>query len=196
MRIFEKTATYTVREATVNDAEAIQRIYEPFVLHTTITFEEEVPSIEEMGNRIRKTLQTYPYIVIETNGVIGGYAYAKPFRPRSAYAPSVESSIYVDKKFHGRGFGRILYTILGQLLRDQGITNICACVGAAPEGDDPYVDENSIAFHTHMGFRQVGRFNGCASKFNRWYDMVWMVKRVASKQERQCKFKPYSEMFT
>ena len=85
-----------IRTATENDAEALLEIYEPYVRETAITFEYEVPSAEEFRSRIRNTLLKYPYLVVEQDGEIIGYAYAGPFHDRPAYDWAVETSIYVD----------------------------------------------------------------------------------------------------
>ena len=67
-------------------------------------------------------------------------------------------------------------------LQQMGILNMCACI-SAPRGNDPYLDENSIQFHGHLGYRMVGRFIECGYKFNRWYDMVWMEKHIGEHTE-------------
>ena len=96
----------TIRPATPDDAEALLSIYAPYVEQTAITFEYEVPSVEEFRDRIVHTLKLYPYLVAQretsTNSnastEIVGYAYAGPLHARAAYAWSVETSIYVKKK--------------------------------------------------------------------------------------------------
>ena len=66
----------TIRPVKLSDAKAIQSIYAPYVEKTAITFEYEVPSVQEFENRINKTLENYPYLVAEENGQVLGYAYA------------------------------------------------------------------------------------------------------------------------
>ena len=83
-----------IRVATKEDAEALLAIYAPYVEKTAITFEYEVPSIEEFRCRIQETLKKYPYLVAEKNGKIVGYAYAGAFHARPAYDWAVETSIY------------------------------------------------------------------------------------------------------
>ena len=85
-----------IRTASEADAPALLEIYAPYVDRTAITFEYEVPSVDEFASRIRNTLQKYPYLVAEKGGRILGYAYAGPFHDRPAYDWSVETSIYVD----------------------------------------------------------------------------------------------------
>lgn len=62
----------TIRPAKFSDAKAIQSIYAPYVEKTAITFEYEVPSVQEFENRINKTLENYPYLVAEENGQVLG----------------------------------------------------------------------------------------------------------------------------
>ena len=83
--------------------------------------------------------------------------------------------IYVLRDAHGLGLGRALYEALEACLREQGFTNVNACI-ACPVVADEYLTRNSIEFHAHMGYRLVGEFSQCACKFGRWYDMAWMEK--------------------
>lgn len=165
----------TIRTATLSDAQALLNIYSPYVEHTAITFEYDVPSVEEFASRIKNTLQKYPYLVAEKNGRLLGYAYASPFHERPAYDWAVETSIYVDQNIKHQGIGRRLHDALEDALRSQGILNMNACIAYPPE-EDEYLDKNSVEFHTHMGYRLVGEFYKCGYKFHRWYNMVWMEK--------------------
>ena len=167
----------TIRTAVPADAQTLLDIYAPYVEHTAITFEYEVPSVEEFSSRIRHTLQKYPYLVAEENGRLLGYAYASPFHDRPAYDWSVETSIYVDQKICHRGVGKKLHDALEAALKEQGILNMNACI-AYPPVDDEYLDKNSVEFHKHMGYRLVGEFYKCGYKFHRWYNMVWMEKLI------------------
>ena len=92
-----------VRMAKVEDAKDLLNIYEYYVTNTPITFEYDVPTIEEFKNRIETTLKRYPYIVAEENGKIYGYAYAGAFKCRRAYDWSVETSIYVQYENSSKG---------------------------------------------------------------------------------------------
>ena len=167
----------TIRTATLSDAQALLNIYAPYVEHTAITFEYDVPSVEEFASRIEHTLQKYPYLIAEKNGSLLGYAYASPFHERPAYDWAVETSIYVEQNIKHQGIGRRLHDALEDALRNQGILNMNACI-AYPPAKDEYLDRNSIEFHTHMGYRLVGEFYKCGYKFHRWYNMVWMEKLI------------------
>lgn len=168
-----------IRVATKADAPALLAIYRPYVETTAITFEYDVPTVEEFAARIENTTARFPYLVAEFGGEIIGYTYAGPFRVRAAYAWSVETSIYVRRDMKQRGVGRQLYERLEILLAKQNITNLYACI-ATPHGEDPYVTLDSVEFHRHMGYRLVGEFKKCAYKFDRWYSVAMMEKVVGA----------------
>ena len=138
-----------IREAAVDDAARLLEIYSYYVEKTAITFEYDVPSLEEFRGRITHIKERYPYLVIERDGVIEGYAYA----------------------------GRKLYEALEEALKAQGILNLYACIGYPDEADE-YLDYNSAQFHEHLGYRTVGTFHQCGYKFGRWYSMIWMEKMI------------------
>ena len=102
----------TIRIATVEDAESIQKIYAPYVLNTTITFELEPPTVKEMADRISHTLEKYPYLVAVEEGEVIGYAYAGTLYDRRAYDHSAELSIYIDDRKRHKGIGHLLYNAL------------------------------------------------------------------------------------
>lgn len=182
-----------IRTATTNDAEAILAIYAPYVEMTAITFEYEIPGIEEFRERIRNVLKKYPYLVAEAEGEIVGYAYAGPFKGRAAYDWAVETTIYVDRSRKRMGIGRKLYDKLEEALRKQGILNMEACIGY-PETEDEYLTKDSVRFHEKLGYRMVGEFYKCGYKFSRWYNMVWMEKMIGEHQEKQPQIHTYSEI--
>ena len=175
-----------IREASPEDAPRLLEIYGYYVEKTAITFEYDVPSVEEFRDRILHIKEKYPYLVIEEDGVIRGYAYAGVFKGRAAYDRSCEMTIYLDRAAagrgpgSGRGLGRKLYEALEEELKARGILNLYACIGvpAANKEADEYLNHNSEQFHAHMGYTTVGRFHLCGYKFGRWYDMIWMEKMI------------------
>ena len=117
-----------IRTVTEKDAHELLEIYRPYVEDTAITFEYDVPSVEEFAERIRRISAKYPYIAAVENGKIAGYAYAGVFKNRAAYDWSVEVTVYVKKGLHRKGIGAKLYSALEKLLAAQHITNLYACV--------------------------------------------------------------------
>ena len=162
-----------IRPAKPEDAEKLLAIYAPYVEQTAITFEYEVPTVEEFRERIHNTLKKYPYLVAEQGGEPVGYAYVGPFHDRPAYDWAVETSIYVDQNKKRMGIGKKLHEALEEELRNRGFLNMNACI-AYPAQEDEYLTRNSVEFHAHLGYRMVGQFHQCGYKFHRWYDMVWM----------------------
>lgn len=164
-----------IRTATVEDADRLLEIYAYYVENTAISFEYDVPSIEEFRDRIVRTLEKYPWLVLVDEGIIQGYVHARPFVGRAAYSHCAETTIYLDRDARGRGYGRMLYEALEKALKDIGILNLYACVGD-PIIEDEYLTRNSEQFHRHLGYAKVGTFHKCGYKFGRWYNMIWMEK--------------------
>ena len=166
-----------IRAASPEDAPALLRVYAPYVKNTAITYEYDVPSVDEFSKRIETTLKRFPYLVLERSGEIIGYAYAGPLHSRPAYDWSVETSLYLSEDVRGGGLGRLLHDALENVLREQGFLNMNACI-AYPEKEDEYLTKNSAEFHAHLGYRMIGGFTKCSYKFRRWYGMVWMEKLI------------------
>lgn len=172
-----------IQVATIEDAKEILEIYAPYVTGTAITFEYDVPSLEEFQDRMKNTLKKYPYIVAKSNDErILGYAYSGVFKGRKAYDWAVETTIYVKRDERGRGIGRMLYEALENISKAQNILNLNACI-AYPEVEDKYLTRDSVKFHERLGYHMVGEFHQCGYKFGRWYHMVWMEKMIGEHEE-------------
>ena len=171
----------TIRSARPEDAQRLCEIFAYYVENTAISFEHTAPSREEFKTRIADTLRKYPYLVLEEDGLIRGYAYAGAYRKQAAYSRCVELSIYLERGAQGCGYGRMLYEALEEALKQMGILNLYACI-ADPVEEDEYLTRNSEEFHRHLGFALVGRFHQCGYKFGRWYNMIWMEKCIGEHQ--------------
>ncbi len=176
-------ADIMLRMATVADAPALVEIYRPYVLDTAITCEYDVPGVDEFARRIARTLERYPYLVVELDGVPVGYAYVGPLNSREAYDWSVETSIYLAPEARHHGIGGRLHEALRRCVTAMGMTNMCALIAVPHDADDEYLTHNSQDFHAHMGYRLVGTFDRCAQKFGRWYDMCWMELQLCDGRE-------------
>lgn len=182
-----------IRVAATEDAEELLEIYRPYVEKTAISFEWDVPGLEEFRARIEKTLKKYPYLVAEKKGRLVGYAYTGPFVGRAAYAWGAEVSIYLKENQRKMGIGKKLYQAIEDISRAQNIKNLNACIGS-PETEDEYLTKNSIEFHTHMGYRMVGEFYKCGYKFGRWYNMVWMEKIIGEHEAEPEQVVPFANL--
>lgn len=160
-----------LRTACAADASAIAEIYAPYVLETVISFEEIPPSASEIAGRIASTLETYPYLVFDRDGVVIGYAYAAAHRARPAYRWSVDVTVYVAAHAHGRGVGRALYAALLKRLSRQGFH--AAFAGIALPND------KSIRLHEAMGFIHLGTYSEVGLKFGAWHDVGWWRRPLA-----------------
>ena len=166
-----------IRDAQEADVRELLAIYTPYVEHTAVTFEYDVPSEEEFRHRIETVQRKYPWLLAEDNGRVVGYAYASTFKARDAYQWAVETSIYIDQNMKRSGIGHQLHEALEQRLKAQGILNMNACISFI-ELEDEYLTLDSVHFHEHLGYQKVAHFHQCGKKFNRWYDMIWMEKLI------------------
>jgi L-amino acid N-acyltransferase YncA len=154
-----------IRVAMPADADQIQAIYAPIVRDTTISFEDEPPTAEEMAGRIAGTLSTHPYLVCEEDGRVLGYIYASAFRARAAYRWSVETTVYIDGRTRRSGVGRALYEALLPILRRQGFHSAFAGIALPTAG--------SVGLHEALGFRSVGVYQDVGFKQGQWRDVGW-----------------------
>jgi len=173
-----------IRLASREDAEDLLAIYSYYVQNTAATFEYDVPTVEEFGDRIVAISEKYPFLVGELDGQTVGYTYANAFKNKEACDWAVETTIYVDNDYRKIGVGRQLYEELEDCLKSQGIVNMNACI-AVPEIADEYLTWDGEIFHEHLGFYSIGQLNNCVYKFNRWYHMLWMEKMLGAHMEWQ-----------
>lgn len=160
---------FVFRDGKVSDADAITRIYNPYILNTVITFEEIPVTTEEIGTRITAILNLgYPYIVAEQKGQVIGYAYAGQWRTRAAYKHTVETSIYLDQSLTGHGLGTLLYKELLKRLTDLDIHVVL--------GGITLPNPISVRLHEKLGFKKVAHFEEAGYKFERWLDVgFWQL---------------------
>jgi phosphinothricin acetyltransferase len=158
-----------VRPATAADAEAVARIYGHYILHTTISFEEQPVCTAEMADRITEVLSSsLPWLVAERAGQVVGYAYAGKWKGRCAYRYSVETSVYLDPDFTGRRIGTHLYQALLAVLREKSIHVAIGGI-ALPNAA-------SVALHERLGFGKVAHFKEVGYKFGKWIDVgYWQI---------------------
>ncbi|MBA3854287.1 MAG: phosphinothricin acetyltransferase [Gemmatimonas sp.] len=153
-----------MRDATAADAPGIAELYAHYVLNTTVTFEEDVVPAEEFVRRIGAVHDAaLPWLVATQDGKVVGYAYATPWRPRSAYRFSVEVTVYVADSARGQGYGRALYSALFDRLRVRGLHAVL--------GGITLPNDASIALHEAMGMTKVAHLPEVGFKFGRWLDV-------------------------
>ncbi|HEL2110820.1 TPA: N-acetyltransferase [Streptococcus suis] len=159
-----------IRSAQIEDAADLVAIYAPYVEDTAITFETQVPTVADFADRIKKTLEKFPYLVAEEEGRVVGYAYASTYKDRAAYDWTVELSVYVAQEARGKGIGSLLYDAIEEDLTARGFKNFLACI-ALP-------NPASLALHKKRGYEQVAHFKNVGYKFDNWHDIVWLQKSL------------------
>jgi len=159
-----------IRDARDGDLPAIQEIYAHHVTHGLASFEERAPAADELRKRREAVLALkLPYLVAEIDGRIAGYAYASPYRARSAYRHSLEDSVYVRQGDGGKGVGAALLAAIIERCEKGPWRQMIAVIGDS---------ENlaSIGLHRKLGFRVVGTLEAVGFKFGRWVDSVLMQR--------------------
>ena len=158
-----------IRIARVEDAAAIHAIYAPHVTDGVATFENVLPGVDAMRERILARLPRYPWLVWEEAGEVLAYAYAGRFRERAAYDWIAETSIYVHPDAQRHGIARRLYGTLLDTMRLQGLTQAVGVITLP--------GTTSVAFHESLGFAAAGVWRQCGWKLGRWWDVgVWQME--------------------
>ena len=154
-----------IRAATINDANKIVEIYNYYISHTTISFEETLVDEKEIISRMQTIFQlNLPWLVYENEqGEIIGFAYANKWKARSAYRFTVEVSVYLKENCAEKGIGTLLYQQLFSILKQADYKNVIAII-ALPNAA-------SIALHEKFGLNKVAHFKEVGFKFNQWIDV-------------------------
>lgn len=162
----------TVIDAEPHHMAAVRAIYSHYVLHDLCSFEEEVPSVEQMlARRADVAARGLPYLAALKDGKVAGYAYATAYRARSAYRHTVEDSVYVAQGMHGHGIGTALLRAVIERCTGGGFTQMVACVGNS-------ANLGSQRLHGSLGFEQVGVLREVGFKFGQWVDTVLMQRAL------------------
>jgi Sortase and related acyltransferases len=152
-----------IRKANPDDAYDITLIYNHYIENSTITFETSPVSTEEMANRIADITEKYPYFVYEESGKVIGYCYVSSWKKKAAYNKTVESTVYIDKDFQGKGIGRALMHKLINDLKERSFHAVIACITIP--------NPISVKLHEDFGFRNVSEFREVGYKFGKWLDV-------------------------
>jgi L-amino acid N-acyltransferase YncA len=162
---------FSIRLIRDSDATAVLNIYKPYVLDTAISFEYDPPSELEFLQRIKTIASEYPWLVCLEGEKILGYAYASRHRARTAYDWSAESTVYMLADQQRKGFARILYETVFEILRLQGYFNVYAGITLP--------NEKSVGFHRALGFNEIGTYKNIGYKLGHWHDTYWMQLSLA-----------------
>jgi len=175
-----------IRSALSSDASSILDIYAPYIANTAVSFETEVPSVEDFTQRIMGNQESCPWLVYESGGLIAGYAYASKHRDRAAYQWSLESSVYVNEGFRQQGIATKLYQTLFQILKYQGCRNLYAGITLP--------NEKSVNFHQKMGFNKIADYKNIGYKFNSWHAVGWYELQLNDYSDAPAPFIKWSQI--
>ncbi|MEP7130801.1 MAG: N-acetyltransferase family protein [Sphingomicrobium sp.] len=167
--------------ATDADAAAIAAIYRPYVDDSRISFEEDAPDADEIARRMASPI--HPWLIVEDEGRVLGYASTSPMRNRPAYRWSVESGIYLDAAARGRGLGRQLLSAHLERLKRQGFVTVIAGI-ALP-------NQASVAVHEKLGFTLSGIERGVGFKLGEWVDVGRWQKDLAPRNAAPQEPRPF-----
>ena len=152
-----------IRNVKTGDAPDIALIYNYYIENSTITFETSSVSIEDMAGRIADISEKYPYYVYVESGKVVGYCYVSSWKKKAAYSKTVESTVYIDKDFLGKGIGRELMNKLIIKLKEKSFHAVIACITIP--------NPTSVKLHEKLGFRKVSEFREVGFKFGKWLDV-------------------------
>lgn len=158
-----------IRPAQTRDAAAISQIYNEYVKNSTATFEEDPVPAAGMAGRIKSVTRSFPWLVMEENGTVVGYTYARRWRERAAYRHTVETGTYLDPRFTGKGNGTKLKKALLDELKARGFHTVISGISLP--------NPASVALCENFGFKKVAHFSEVGFKFGKWIDVgYWQLK--------------------
>ena len=163
-------AEHRIRPATAADLPRLTEIYNHYVLHTPVTFDVEPYTIEKRTAWLEQFAPAgrYRLLVAEVDGLVAGYAGTTRFRPKPAYATTVETTVYCAPEAVGKGIGRLLYAALFEAISGEDIHRIV--------GGYALPNPQSAALRARFGFKPVGVFRGNGRKFGRYWDVMWVER--------------------
>lgn len=173
-----------IRLARAEDAAAIVAVYAPYVEQTRITFEEVVPEATEIVRRMSNPI--HPWLALEEDGRLVGFASTSPMRVREAYRWSVETGLYLRPETQGRGLGRKLLDWHLELLKQQGFVAAFATVGLP--------NPASVALHQAAGYVPIGIERGCGFKLGEWADVGRWQKDLAQRERPPTEPIPFASL--
>jgi L-amino acid N-acyltransferase YncA len=169
----EPAFAFEIRDATSRDIPHMLEIYNHYVANSTVTFDEDPLTLKEMRKKFARVEELhYPWLVaVSPRGVILGYAYVAPWKPKAAYRFTVENSIYLGPASTGKGLGKALMAELLPRAKAAGVKEVIAVI--ADRGADA-----SLAMHRNFGFTEIGHMGKVGFKFGRWLGTVLMQKSL------------------
>jgi len=165
---FRKGGVLNIRDVSLSDIPQITEILNHYIIHDSCTFQIEPYSVAKISEKIAEITKVYPYIVMEEDNEVIGFAYASRWREKQAYDKSAETTIYLNPQQKHKGLGKILYQELIEQLREKNFRLLVACLTLP--------NPPSVRLHESLGFEKAGEFKDAGYKFNRWYNVGFWQK--------------------
>ena len=161
-----------IRPATLPDMQAVNDIYNHYVHHTAITFDEQPWPLQQRHTWFEKFADgPYQLLVCEHNDQVVGFAYTSDFRPKTAYNRSAEVTVYTNQQLAPKGAGSKLYKAL--ITRaEQHFHRLYAIIALPNPG--------SLGLHAKLGFKEIGQLNEVGYKFGAYHSVALLEKRLDS----------------
>jgi len=159
-----------IRNFQEGDENGLCEIYNHYIENTHHTFETKPRSIHEMAENIHVIINSYPFLVYESDGEILAYAYANKWKERRAYDHTVESSIYIKPGKQGKGIGTKLYSKLIKELKKMDLHCILGGISLP--------NHASISLHEKLGFKKSGILKEVGFKFGKWIDVGYWTLHI------------------
>lgn len=159
-----------IRMLKMEDIPVCLSLYNWYITNSTATFETSILSSDEFAKRVKRITAKYPWIILEEEGKIKGYAYLDAFHEREAYRFTCDVSIYIDHDERGKGYGTKLMEAILSLAKKDGYHKAISIVTSD--------NVSSIYLHEKMGFRKCGRLDNCGYKFGKWLGVIYYEKTM------------------
>ena len=164
-----------LRKVEEKDIPILLAWYNWYILNGTETFETQPLTKEEFAERVHRIAREYPYIVLEEDGKLCGYAYLDHFNGRAAYDWTADLSIYLYPEEKGKGYGSILMKEILHLAEINGYRNVISIITET--------NRTSLAFHEKFGFTKMAEFPSLGYKHGQWLGVSYYLKQLVKDEK-------------
>ncbi len=177
---------YDIRLANEADLEQFAEIVNHYIETTAINFHDRPQSEQDWEVTWQVLHERYPFIVADKDGVLGGIAYASPWKLRGSYDWTCEVTVYVRVGHERQGIGRALSARMLEILEAQGYRAVIAVI-ALP-------NDASVALHQALGFEHAGTLKNLGYKLDEWRDVSFWQRNSGDPSTPPEPIKPVSEV--